>query len=162
MSGSTVAGHKNVKGNPSAPCPLTPTLSLRERENRVPRLGDMITSGVGGRRSKVLSALNDSPGKRARQWPHLRGAGFALITEHNALWRPEAASGENEKVSPRDGYQEVSEFVRRRDKSLPLPEGEGWGEGEGGTRRACWLRVHRVSSPRFSTKLEPSSHGQAS
>ena len=86
--------------NENAHFPLTPALSLRERENLSPRVG----------KSQPLVSLmrrNSAPA---------RVTGTVIESIENRLERGDKSGG--------------SELVQRQDAALPLPKGEGWGEGK--------------------------------
>src|SRR6185503_15131306 len=88
-------------GRNNAVFPLTPTLSLRERENLRPRIGH----------SRAPEIVEKRDLSRSTKHPRLLRLATAESIRARRLIRG-------------------CRLRQRRPMVLPLPEGEGWGEGE--------------------------------
>src|SRR6266446_2762613 len=135
------SGTAPTEGGNSA---LTPALSPRERENRVPSFRQSRAPRPVAARGTVFP-LPEGEGQGEGE------AGFQL-----SATRRSPRGRENRR--PRFGQSRAPRLVAARDAVLPLPEGEGQGEGEGGlqlsetrrfARRGAWFSfAHRPAVTR--------------
>src|SRR5262249_6904347 len=115
----------------SGPFPLTPALSLRERENRIPFLEKPKRSALIETRATTFL-------------PHESARG----SERKGLLSLSSRGGEGES----SGTRTVRGFETRT-TALPLPKGEGQGEGEETAQSPTHKRIHIVANKKIRVPL---------